>query len=363
MEQGMTSYIIRFVALIILSIAYMVLHEAVHGIAMKMCGTKKVKYGFTGLYAFAGSNDFYGKKSYIQLAYPEKTFLESPPFPYYYDSIKEMLTAEDTVIFGYAPENDASFLRSEFERYSLAEVDFKFNDVQRLFRSAIPSEDTNLCSLSNACEELNIDTAFITHKSCDDAFATMLVLKEITKKTGKSVDELLSTYEIVKGELIKGEIRANYFKPKAELKPGEENYLKGVNKDNFRYLIRRLSMKKGSFKICFSWLYEYRHYRELVILVDELAKLGYKYTSKLSEADFFVKKPPYMRGICRREKEIYEARNSSFENNPSNIKRKLKVFRFCDMLELLGMTEEQLREQSKLSDKLIEDLKNGKSAQ
>lgn len=68
MEQGMTSYIIRFVALIILSIAYMVLHEAVHGIAMKMCGTKKVKYGFTGLYAFAGSNDFYGKKSYIFIA-------------------------------------------------------------------------------------------------------------------------------------------------------------------------------------------------------------------------------------------------------------------------------------------------------
>ena len=46
----------------------MVLHELVHGIAMKICGTKKVKYGFTGMYAFAGSQDFYNKKAYIYIA-------------------------------------------------------------------------------------------------------------------------------------------------------------------------------------------------------------------------------------------------------------------------------------------------------
>ena len=51
-----------------LLVLYIVLHEAVHGIAMKICGTKKVKYGFTGLYAFAGSSDFYGKGAYIFIA-------------------------------------------------------------------------------------------------------------------------------------------------------------------------------------------------------------------------------------------------------------------------------------------------------
>jgi hypothetical protein len=35
---------------------------------MKLCGTKKVKYGFTGLYAFAGSDDYYYKKPYIAIA-------------------------------------------------------------------------------------------------------------------------------------------------------------------------------------------------------------------------------------------------------------------------------------------------------
>jgi len=35
---------------------------------MKICGTKKIKYGFTGMYAYAGSDDYYGKKAYIFIA-------------------------------------------------------------------------------------------------------------------------------------------------------------------------------------------------------------------------------------------------------------------------------------------------------
>ena len=68
MEKGLVGYIVRFVALIVLIIAYLVLHELTHGVAMKICGTKKVKYGFKGLYAFAGSDDYYNKTAYIFIA-------------------------------------------------------------------------------------------------------------------------------------------------------------------------------------------------------------------------------------------------------------------------------------------------------
>ena len=67
-SQGFLVYFIRFAVLLLSMIVYLILHEAVHGVAMKICGTKKVKYGFTGLYAFAGSDDFYDKKSYIFIA-------------------------------------------------------------------------------------------------------------------------------------------------------------------------------------------------------------------------------------------------------------------------------------------------------
>ena len=67
-SAGMGAYWIRVGSLIVLVVVYLVLHELVHGIAMKICGTKKVKYGFTGMYAYAGSEDYYYKKPYIFIA-------------------------------------------------------------------------------------------------------------------------------------------------------------------------------------------------------------------------------------------------------------------------------------------------------
>ncbi len=67
-QNGKEQCWLRLGIFIASSIAYVILHELVHGVAMKICGTKKVKYGFTGLYAFAGSDDFYDKSGYIFIA-------------------------------------------------------------------------------------------------------------------------------------------------------------------------------------------------------------------------------------------------------------------------------------------------------
>ncbi len=68
MSDGFVPYLIRFAALLVGMVAYIILHEAVHGIAMKMFGARKVKYGFTGIYAYAGSDDYFGKAPYIVIA-------------------------------------------------------------------------------------------------------------------------------------------------------------------------------------------------------------------------------------------------------------------------------------------------------
>lgn len=302
----------------------------------------------------------YGKKTYIELAYPEEVFRSSPPFPFYTEKIRSLLCDENNLIFGYAPENDASFLRSEYERYRIKEADFVFHDVQRLFKLIVGGDDAQLCSLTTACETLNIDTEFMAHKSCDDAYATMLVLKSLCRISDKSPALLVADFPKIKGELKNGEITANYFRKRTELKPGEENFMKGKNKDDFRYLVRRLSQTKGKGKVCFSWPYEYYNFREMIYLVSELSKIGYKYTSKLSEADIFVKKPKYVRRICKREKEIEEAIKCENPNNVSNIKRKLRVIEFETLLALLGINERTVRRESSYSVGYIKDLKNGK---
>ena len=66
--NGYLPLLARLVCIALGSIAYIILHELIHGIAMKICGTKKIKFGFTGLYAFAGSNDYYDKKAYVFIA-------------------------------------------------------------------------------------------------------------------------------------------------------------------------------------------------------------------------------------------------------------------------------------------------------
>lgn len=65
---GLLLYALRFFVLIVSMLLYMVLHELIHGAAMKVLGTKKIRYGFTGLYAFAGSTDFYDKTGYFFIA-------------------------------------------------------------------------------------------------------------------------------------------------------------------------------------------------------------------------------------------------------------------------------------------------------
>ena len=47
---------------------YIILHELVHAAAMRLSGTQKVNFGFTGLYAFAGSADYYDRPHYILIA-------------------------------------------------------------------------------------------------------------------------------------------------------------------------------------------------------------------------------------------------------------------------------------------------------
>ena len=68
MSRGLGAYALRFGVMLLALVVYMVLHELTHGVAMKICGTKRVKYGFTGIYAFAGSEDYYGKGAYIFIA-------------------------------------------------------------------------------------------------------------------------------------------------------------------------------------------------------------------------------------------------------------------------------------------------------
>ncbi len=63
------AYFIRLAVLLVGYITYIVVHELTHGAVMKAVGGKKVVFGFTGMYAFAGSHeDWFDKTAYRLIA-------------------------------------------------------------------------------------------------------------------------------------------------------------------------------------------------------------------------------------------------------------------------------------------------------
>lgn len=68
-ESSMWTYILRWGILLLGYLAYIVLHELTHAAVMKLAGAKKLRFGFTGLYAYAGSEgDWFNKSAYIAVA-------------------------------------------------------------------------------------------------------------------------------------------------------------------------------------------------------------------------------------------------------------------------------------------------------
>lgn len=69
MSQGFGPYFLRFGVMLAGLLLYIVLHELTHAAVMKAYGAKKLRFGFTGLYAYAGSGeDYFAKRPYRQIA-------------------------------------------------------------------------------------------------------------------------------------------------------------------------------------------------------------------------------------------------------------------------------------------------------
>ena len=65
---GIGSTFLRLCVMLVGMVAYIFLHELVHGIFIRHFSGVKAHYGFTGLYAYAGSDTYFNKKSYLIIA-------------------------------------------------------------------------------------------------------------------------------------------------------------------------------------------------------------------------------------------------------------------------------------------------------
>ena len=174
-----------------------------------------------------------GRKGHrdIILAHTEDEYRKAPLFPEFHNDISFFLKQENALVFMWASENDIQALLDQCWRYKMTRISFVSYDVQRIFMKAFP-EFGGIPSLEKAAAFLGIDIKDNTlHRPDEDAYITMMILKAIVEKTGKTVMELIRDCPACQNESTKAyvtmkkrhkenaERRAVINKRKAELAP------------------------------------------------------------------------------------------------------------------------------------------------
>lgn len=68
LSDGTFKPFLKILALALCMFLYIVLHELVHAVFMKIYGAKKVDFGIKGIYAYAGCRDYFKKGPYLFIA-------------------------------------------------------------------------------------------------------------------------------------------------------------------------------------------------------------------------------------------------------------------------------------------------------
>ena len=125
------------------------------------------------------------------LAYPMETVRAASLFPAYYRRIRRLLRRADLVV-GFAVKNDTNALAKACGRYELKPICFACLDMERMCKAFRDYPDAHgLNGLVRAYCGIQPDHR---HRSDGDAYATMLLLREICRRRQISPRQLKKRY-------------------------------------------------------------------------------------------------------------------------------------------------------------------------
>lgn len=132
----------------------------------------------------------------IDLHLDEELLLRSPDFTGIYPEVKRLLENREYAVVGHAVESDVHMLNAACKKYKLPSVDFTFICSQLLYK--LYKGDKEVRALNKIAEDIGVE--FSPHASDEDARVSLLTLKYIVDSSGLTLKELLSKYNVRKGE-------------------------------------------------------------------------------------------------------------------------------------------------------------------
>lgn len=131
----------------------------------------------------------------VKLAYSEEEFRSSPRFSEQYEKISSLFE-KDTIVIGFAINNDVAYINDACRYADKKYIRFKFFDVQQIMGFIYP-EKKNL-GLKTYADMYGIE--FIEHRSDEDARVTLLILQKACEHLKLTFKELLTYFDIDFGE-------------------------------------------------------------------------------------------------------------------------------------------------------------------
>ena len=132
-------------------------------------------------------------KGIFNYYHPLNEYYKSKEYPQFYEIIKNLLLDENNLVFGYAVDGDINSIITGNKRYRLEQYEIVAYDVQRLLDEYMKSYQK--LSLEKVFSDMFHDReeyyGVIAHKPDDDAYMTMLILKEIISIKNTNLLELL----------------------------------------------------------------------------------------------------------------------------------------------------------------------------
>lgn len=315
----------------------------------------------------------HGNHPGIVLGYDEEEFVSSPDFKFYYPIIKELLTRKDAIVFGFSVLSDAGFLKSECSRFSKPMFDYNFIDIQRIYTDYKGLENTP--SLIKCASEYGVTETQDVHKSDDDSYFTMRVLKGLCAETGLSPIELIEKYPHSKCWIRNGEIDSEFYHFKEEQKANKLSKMEkltGSPRSNWVHTTEETAIEFSSYikrvfinrqsesplagkKVCISSLFEEYHFNEMMNIVSALAINGAKYSRHSYGCDVFVTCE-----IMGKNGELYRCYRRDRAETAQSEGKSIEFMTINELLSLLNLDIDEIKEldRSKLAPVKIKKLAN-----
>ena len=125
------------------------------------------------------------------LAYPKAKVCAAPNFAEQYKRIKKLFDRADIAV-GFAVGNDVRALRKDCERYDLPKLSYRALDMEQICRQMEEHRDAH--GLAGYVEAWCGEVPKNQHRSDGDAYATMLLLREICKQKHVTPNMLIEAF-------------------------------------------------------------------------------------------------------------------------------------------------------------------------